>query len=259
MIPRPRGRRQIQPPAPFALPATLLGLLCLALPAVAIADAGISLSWNDCPLSPSSQSAMLAPCQSTGSADLIVSFALATPVDSVIAIEAVIDVQGSAASLPPWWQYAPGACRDGQLIASASFPGLTACTDFWQNGATFSGAPVYSAGAPHNAPNQARIVASFAVLSSVPRALAAGTRYYAARLTFQQDPGSGCPGCEVPACLLLNSVRLVRIPGSVPSEVVLETPAAPQSNRATWQSLTAACDAVPVLRLSWGRIKMLYR
>lgn len=253
------GRRHLKTPRSLSLVAGVLGALWLALPVMAVADPGLSLNWNDCPLSASSQSAMLAPCQTTGSVDLVVSFELAAPVDSVIAIEAVIDVQGSGASLPPWWQYAPGACRDGQLIASASFPGLSACADFWQNGATFSGAPVYSAGAPHNAANQARIVASFAVLSSAPRALAAGTRYYAARLTFQKDPGSGCPGCEIPACLLLNSLRLVRIPGSVPGEVLLVTPTAPESNRATWQSLTATCDAVPVRRVSWGRIKMLYR
>ena len=259
MSPRPRGRCHNKTPRSFALTAVLLGALWFALPASAVADPGLSLNWNDCPLSALSQPAMMGPCQATGSADLIVSFELATPVDSVIAIEVVIDVQGSGVTLPPWWQYAPGACRDGQLIASASFPGLSACADFWQNGATFSGAPVYSAGAPHNAANQARIVASFAVLSSAPRALAAGTRYYAARLAFQKDPGSGCPGCEIPACLLLNSVRLVRIPGSVPGEVILETPSAPESNRATWQSLTATCDAVPVTRVSWGRIKMLYR
>jgi hypothetical protein len=219
------------------------------------AAAGLSLNWNDCPLGPTSQVAMIGPCQSGGESDLFASFELASPVDSVIALEAVIDVQSEAAVLPAWWQYAPGGCRFGSLIERADFPVTTACADFWQNGATFAGPPGYTTGAPRGGSNQARIVASFAVLSTEARALVAGTRYYAARLVFTNDVGAPCPGCEIPACLLLNSIRLIRISG----EVDLESPTAPNSNRAVWQSLTATCDAVPARRMSWGRIKMLYR
>lgn len=223
------------------------------------ADPGLALNWNDCPLSPSSQRGLIAACQNSGSEELIASFELSAPLDSVIALEAVVDVQSAASTLPPWWQYGPAGCRQQQLIASATFPGLTACADFWQNSATYSGPPVYLPGAPHGGTNTARIVISVAVLSSEARALAQGTRYYAARLTFLNSPDATCPGCETPACLVLNSIRLVRIPGTATGDLELTIPASAGANEATWQSVTATCDQVPVRRISWGRIKMLYR
>ena len=240
---------------------TAFALLFLSFASLrpAAAAPGMSLNWNDCPLSPASLSSLITPCENAAQEDLVASFELAAPVDSVIAIEAVIDVQGGDPALPSWWQYGPGGCRYGQLIASGNFSGLTACGDLWRNAATFAGPPVYVTGAPRGAPNQARIVASLAVLSSEARALLAGTRYYAVRFAFQNDPGSMCPGCQAAACLLLNSIRLVRIPGAVSGDVVLDTAADVASNRVTWQSASATCNAVPVRRLSWGQIKMLYR
>ena len=239
--------------------AFLWAALCIATVRDAGAGAGLSLNWNDCPLSPASQAALITPCENTGREDLIASFELAAPVDSVIALEVVVDVQGGDPTLPSWWQYGPGGCRYGQLIASGNFSGLTACGDPWQNASTFAGPPVYVTGAPRGGANQARIVASLAVLSSEARALLAGTRYYATRFAFQNEIGSACPGCQATACLLLNSIRLVRIPGAVSGDVVLDAASDVGSNRVTWQSINASCDAVPVRRLSWGQIKMLYR
>lgn len=229
------------------------------VPGAVSAGPGLYLSWNDCPLSAASTSGMVGPCVDDAWEELVVSFELASPCDSVIALDAVVDVQSAAAALPPWWAYAPpSGCHYGGLIESADFLGLAACADFWQGLATYGGPPVYVQ-APRGRSDQSRILASFAVLSSRRLSLAAGIRYYAARLVFHNDPTGACAGCETPACLVLNSIRLIRPPGTVGGDIVLESPGAPDSNHATWQSPQADCSAVPVRPVSWGRLKLLYR
>ena len=191
--------------------AALVAGAALAPPAAtAVASApGTYLSWKDCPLADSSTASLVGACAESAEEELLVSFELSSPADSVIGLEAVIDLQTSSSSLPPWWGYAPGGCRFGKLTASAFSVGRDACTDFWLGDATFDATPVYSQGAPRGGPNQARIVVAIAVLSSQLRSLAAGVHYYGARLRFVNDPVLACAGCDVPACLVLNSIRLV--------------------------------------------------
>ncbi len=248
----PRRRRLIP------LRVVVVALLASLASSGARAGAGIFLSWNDCPLSAASAATLMGSCVNGAQEQLIASLELASPVDSVIALEAVVDVQGAAAVLPPWWDYSTLGCRYGKLIASAAFLGSTACVDFWQGQATFDGPPVYSIPA-RGRPNQARILISFAVPSSQRLSLAAGTRYYAARLAFQNDSTGACSGCDLAACMLLNSIRLIRVPGAVGGDVLLESPGAIGSNHVTWQSTQADCSQVPVRRVTWGRLKTLYR
>ena len=94
------------------------------------------------------------------------------------------------------------------------------------------------------------------------RTLAAGTLYYAARVLLenQNTTGAGsCSGCDGIACLVLNSIRIKRLPGAVGGDVLLEQPAPDGGNMATWHGTAANCAAVPVHVGSWGRIKALYR
>jgi hypothetical protein len=70
------------------------------------------------------------------------------------------------------------------------------------------------------------------------------------------DANSGaCAGCSTGACIVLNSVELVRLPGAIGGNVTLTTPG---SNFATWQA-GAACVTVPVRNRTWGQVKALYR
>jgi hypothetical protein len=76
---------------------------------------------------------------------------------------------------------------------------------------------------------------------------------------YLSDAGtSPCAGCGVGACLVLNSVELVRLPGAPGGDATLTQPAEAGSNFANWQS-GAACVAVPARNRSWGQIKSLYR
>jgi hypothetical protein len=54
----------------------------------------------------------------------------------VIAVEIVVDIQHSSATLPDWWRLNVGGCRQGvNIAAAADFPGKTACLDMWQGAA----------------------------------------------------------------------------------------------------------------------------
>jgi hypothetical protein len=216
------------------------------------------LTWNDCAGAPGAASGTTVDCGTGQGRQLIVAFDLAQPVDSVIALEAVVDMQLSVSQPLPWWQFDPGGCHYGRLIASATFPDLVACADFWNAGATFDGPPAYYLVGTPGAENRARIVVGFAVLSNQPRALAAATRYYAARLAFQDDARVICTGCEQPACLLLQSIRLIRY-GTLAGDVVIDAAGGAGLNQVGWQSTNSLCGIVPTRRHTWGQLKSLYR
>jgi len=242
---------------PAHLLAAAVALAIIAPVRPAAADPGIYLTWNDCSLAPEATASLAGACDNANQEQLFLSFELPAAADSVIEMDAVVDVQTGPTTLPAWWRYDPEGCRYGMLVARAGFDGYTACADFWRGAATFDGPPVYVASS--RGPNTARIVISFGVLASEFRALSAGTRYYAARLVFQNDPIGACLGCEASACLLFNSIHLGRLNSTPARDVYLETPGSPAANRVTWQSTSASCAAVPTLRHTWGQLKSLYR
>ena len=92
MSPDPRTR-----PCGFIW-GTLVALLLAAAPARA--DPGLYLSWIDCPLAASSRQSLLGPCLDTAQEELVVSFELPAALDSVIELDAVVDVQSQATLLP---------------------------------------------------------------------------------------------------------------------------------------------------------------
>src|SRR5262245_14040573 len=94
--------------------ANLLAWVALLWAAPATASEALHLTWNDCPSSAAAVSNLSVACPMAQAQTLVVSFELAQPVDSVIALEAVVDVQ-TASDLPAWWQYAPSGCREGRL------------------------------------------------------------------------------------------------------------------------------------------------
>src|SRR4030095_13394812 len=85
-------------------PCVFLALL-LALPgAVGPAHAadGLFLSWNQC--APAGSQDRTFDCQtSLGQSNLFGAFTVAQPVDSVLGIEAVIDLQAAGLGVPDWW------------------------------------------------------------------------------------------------------------------------------------------------------------
>lgn len=250
----------------------LLGLLLAPiglLPATPASCAnGIFLSWSDCPLGGSATSNLAVACDAnTGENDLLCSFQLDQPTDSVLAVEITIDVQHAQSVLPAWWQFAPlpPGCRSGSLSGRDDVGILSACTNLWQGVSAAGGVLSYAPNQPRGLANQARIRVALATIPENARTVQAGVMYYAARVVIDNamtfDPGA-CAGCSQPACLVLNAILLGRPPrpsGPLEGSLILDQPGLGHPNWVTWQGSGADCMAVPVRRATWGSIKALYR
>lgn len=246
-------------PLAFLLATLLLGA---APPPPALAAEGISMAWLECPAG-NGNANRNSPCTSdVEEHTLFPQFVLATPMDSVLALELVIDIQFSDAVAPAWWRLDPAGCRAGNLFADTDYSAVGACLDPW-SGLGSAAQQSYVVGAPRWGDNQARVLVSSAVPSSAAASLNSTEAYYCCRLRLRSNNTVGvpvCAGCSRPACLVLNSVRLFRFSGAGLEETVLATPSAPQSNWTTWQGGSgASCTLVPVRNTTWGALKGLYR
>jgi hypothetical protein len=171
-----------------------------------------------------------------------------------------VDVQHASVSMPPWWRFAPGDCRDGALAAHSDFGGANACVDFWQGLGTSFPPVTYTVGQPRGLPSQARIVVAIARSPTEPVRLESNQMYYAAQISISNQSTSACTGCLPGACLVLNAIRIGRLPGAPGGDLVVEQPGLMNANWATWQGgAGAACAVVPARRTTWGRLKGLYR
>jgi hypothetical protein len=242
--------------------ALVLALVAVPAGAARAAD-GLYLSWNDCPLGASTSQDQAFACDvNSGQHELVVSFSLPQPADSVLALEIAVDVQHADPTLPAWWQFGNVPCRGGSLHADNQFGSRAACQDLWQ-GLGVGGLQSFTVGQPRGGLNQARMRLALAVLFDDMRTLSAGAVYYAARIAIDNvataGPGS-CDGCAGAACLVLNSIMVGRPPGSPSGNVLVESPGSAGSNWATWQGGAGAnCQSVPARRRTWGQVKSLYR
>jgi hypothetical protein len=245
------GRRALR-----SLTASLL-LGLLAGPAAA---AGLSLGWLDCRAGGGSGAGNLNyPCPDVGLFDqlLFPGLVLAAPVDSVISVELVIDVDVADVALPPWWHMEPGGCRAGGWTADAQT--ASACVDPW-DGTGVADVQGWLPGQPGGSDRHGRLLIAAATAPGTLAAFAADTSYSLARARLRPANPSGCVGCTTPACLVFNSVIIRRLPGSSVEEVFISGPEQPGLERVVWQGGTGAdCDAVPVRRSTWGAVKSLYR
>ncbi len=233
-------------------------LLCLWA-SCARAD-GLHLNWDEC-AEGNGPSLKTSACSSPLFFETLVSsFELSAPVDSVIGMEVVIDLVSDSATLPNWWRFEPGGCNAGALVASADFSNLGACANPWNS--TASGlVQAYRVGDPRGASNTARIVFTVFVLPSQQVSMTALTPYYAGilRLAHTRSAGANaCAGCSARACLVLNSVQLLRQPGSLVEQVQVVASGG-TGHWAAWQGSSADCNLVPVRNRTWGAIKSSYR
>ena len=84
--------------------------------------------------------------------------------------------------------------------------------------------------------------------------------YTACRVVLRTINTPTCAGCEIPACLVFNSLLIRRAPGSSVEEIPLFAPESPGLTFVHWQDGPGAdCQSVPVRRSTWGAVKALYR
>ena len=247
---------------PDSLPMLLVTACVLAAAALPVRAAeGLYLTWNDCALAAGAASDLSQACASDlGQQALYCAFRLPAPVDSVLGVEIVVDVQHADATLPDWWRFDVVGCRAGNLGAGFDFTSQSACVDFLQGHAT-GDLQGYYLTEPRGGASQARIRAAASVLPGFGYAqLDASSMYYGARLTITNVNTTACTGCAGPACLVLNSVIVKRQPGTAGGDVILGEPGPGNANWATWQGGSGAnCATVPARAVTWGRLKGLYR
>lgn len=220
----------------------------------------LRLNWGDCPEGLGS-SVKTSTCNAPLAVEsLVSSFDLSAPVDSVIGMEVVVDLVSDSATLPNWWHFESGGCNSGALSASGDFTAIGGCSNPWNS--TVSGlVQAYVVGQPRGAANTARMIFTIFVLASQQVSLEAANPYYAGILRLSHSRSSGvnaCSGCATPVCLVLNSILVLRRPGSVPEQVQV-SPSGGNGHWASWQGSTADCNLVPVRNRTWGAIKSSYR
>lgn len=248
-----------RPPARFpALALALLGALGLAAPQRARADA-MWLRWSGCALE-----GLPAQAQSCGSLpterDLDIAIATDTSIAHVVGAVFVVDVITDAPSVPDWWRFDPGGCRAGALSADTQVAPASACLDGW-SGAGVALVQGVQVPRPGGAPSELRLLVTASLPPTQEVTLDPGPTYHLGRLilpTAIHGASGTCAGCDVGACLVLNSVQLIRAPSAQEPDVTLVSPAASNGNFALWQT-GAGCAAVPARARTWGQIKALYR
>lgn len=241
--------------------AILLSAMLLPVFSSATHATRLGLRFDDCIAGPAATAVRAHGCVfASPPIDLYASIELDASVDSVIAMEVVIDLQHANPSLPDWWRLDPAGCRAGRALASTDLTQAGDCADPWASDDAVAILQSIEVGQPRGAANQLRLVAAVGVPSDQATTLSAGTVLHALRLRIDGTPAGpvnpACGGCTGHACLVLNGVRLVRLP-SAPDQVLSHTGAAGE-DRVVWQGIGADCLAVHVRDMTWGRIKSLY-
>jgi hypothetical protein len=247
----------------WLLASTLSLVLALTIAPVARARAlstpALTLAWSDCLESGGVTTVAFGCAANTITFTLQPAFTLAATVDSVVAIEGVVDVLSQSGTLPSWWELQPGGCRGNALLALE--PVGSGCHDAWA-GNGVSAIQAYRVSPETAAPDRARIVFTASVLPSQKVTLQAGIAYDGPALALGTQTTVGtnaCSGCSATACLVFNSVTLKRVPGATGADIVISDPAS-TANWAYWQGTTGLnCAVVPVRSRTWGQIKSLYR
>lgn len=213
----------------------------------------LMLGWSECRLGGGTADVQPSCGDLLSSQTLVCSFASAAVVDSVIGAELVIDVQFASTGVPAYWEFGDSGCdRAGLLLG---FPAPGACADPWDG---FGNAALVSVqpGVPGGVASRQRMVLVATVPAVQARTLDADVVYDAMSLEFLHN--GVCLGCQTPACVVLESVKLFRLPGA--AEVTLTADPDLTENFATWQTgLGADCQSVPAGRPSWGQLKVRYR
>ena len=238
-------------------------LLALAVPAFAQPyPPQVNLSWDDCVLGAYAVDKGNACTSSTQVVGLM--FASFAPRDTMPKYEAnisIIDLQTSAATLSPWWNFTAAGCRPTGLSISADFTaGPFSCADFWAGQASTGLA--YETPSPSiPTANSARIHTVCGVAETGAGEIDNGSLWYAYKLTLSKIKSTGtgsCAGCLDGACIVMNQMNLSQ-PAPVPDEVLTQGPQQFVTYRGGAGSGHLCPASTPTRKSTWGSVKALYR
>ena len=240
----------------------------------------VALRWDDC-FTDHGAAARTFACDTNSGSDLLVISAF-PPVDlpQLVGAESALTVWSTGGSMPAWWSFAAGGCRNTAGLGIAFSPPSTSttCLDPWLGQA----AGGYAFEPTYYAPNVARLrtVCAIPGSTSVP----ANTEVYVTTLLFRHSKtvGTGsCSGCPTAACIGLQFVKLDQttgvgdfqmlqpLPGSTSDVVGWQMDASMPENIVTiphetyyeWGKTFSSCSAAvtSARHPTWGAVKSLYR
>jgi hypothetical protein len=215
---------------------------------------GANLSWEHCGTDAGTAERSFGCDDNTASFSLVGSFRPGVALAGFVGISAILEVRTAATTLPDWFSFGLGACRDG-AIAMRDVRPLSHCTN------PYFGAYQGGGFAVESTPGAAGLRFRIDWARDVPGQLDASTLYSAFLLamgsdrSFDEGQGS-CAGCQVSALFELKRVEAY----SATTNQVLIVDIPDVRSWAGWQGGSALVTGVtPARRSSWGQVKALYR
>jgi hypothetical protein len=236
---------------------SLLALCAAALASITsvpsrAAENGIR--WGDCIASGTKN---LSPTCSQGVATLVVSVDPPPGADHVVGFNADIALSVGYETVPPFWELWTGGCRAGAATVDFDFTsGPFTCTDPWTGDATGT---IEIIPPPFLSINTLGIH----IQGSLPGrevALQSGVEYYLFKIRIPIGDAIACPGCQMPACFVLEKLCLEQAPGS---GLICQGYHEVGTPWCLWQDpdeqYSGCMLPVPTAPRSWGSVKTIYR
>jgi hypothetical protein len=183
---------------------------------------GLDLTWSACNLGTTSGTGDITfDCANPAfQATLFGNYRLPQTMSQLVAMEAVLDIQTSSSTLPPFWHFEQGGCNADGLSMNVGRPAVECPSasngTAWGSGGSsvISGISGYLPGL--GGPSRARLLLQVARPASSPIAVPGGTNYYAFHLGMFMDGAGGCAGCTNPADILWSSATFYSLTSSEP-------------------------------------------
>ena len=238
--------------------SALLVCLFLAIHSAPV-RAGLDLTWDDCVLESSRTYINYTDCNiSTKVIRLYSSFKTPVAVPEFIAADLSYDLQEEfVQDLEPFWRFddtANGGCNSSGLICRVDADLGGRCggeVNVWDPGGSESIGIFTAYVSGFGASNRGRLVCSIARNSDHPIALAPGVNYYMNHFILSSNLRQTCPGCTGKIDMAWNSATLYERTNTVP--VVVTGP----DKAGSYVTINTVPD--PVRKVTWGRLKSLYR
>lgn len=254
-----------------------LGLLAFGV-TVASAQGNISLAYGVCRITgltgtandfvwPNSVPDCTDPANTGAAASMVSAWKNANTIANFSLATTVIDILvGNGVGLSSFWTFDAGSCHDSGITAAGGIgtggtPLPVNCANPYGAVASqtnfFGSNSQPSAGRVHFENDHGKLSPTATL---APPALAGG--YVGNVVSISWDDaavdGGTCAGCQDPACIVLNNVKVYNSAGALDRDIV--DVAAGIQNFVTFYGGTANCPgAVPVKNSTWGKVKALYR
>lgn len=237
-----------------------LAAAALALSATVASAQSIHLAWDDCYFAGGGGGVdKTFACNSNAGAARSIFASVIPPagLTQYVGSVCVFDLQAADAALPAWWQFQAGGCRLATSLTAAPAAGVTSCLDLTDN-PQFGGID-YAVGG--SGPNRARLRTAYAMDAGLAGPVGTTDELTVMQISINNNRTTGagsCAGCNIPVCLVFNSLLLDQVDPNLPRGLV----SSGEQQFVTWQGASAVTPcpaATPTQSKTWGQVKSLYR